>query len=292
MTEKLIETVGRFAKEREIQELLKSNPSEFAKYFANPEDEFIIFSEYPVGYGLVDFVVFTSRSRMNVIFIEIKGADFHFLNLDETVSSEIKKAEEQIRDRFETVLKSYENFHRDAHAFRRQVESGKTIYNSRMGNSTKLHCDPEKEIMLSGYVIGGTTTDDYAESSKKAAMERTNNPPIHFESWNSFFRKIEDKRKAPQIYAEILKRTNSEQTPPIPIGQRIRSLVEFAGVPKGTCGIVDEHWQSTDGVAIMVAWDLPGRKVPVNYSAFNPSEQLKILRDGFKPCEFKDLELI
>lgn len=68
--EELIETG---AGEREIQRLLKRDLSIFGEAYAKPDDEYICFAEFPVGDGQVDFVVFTGRSRMDVILIEVKG---------------------------------------------------------------------------------------------------------------------------------------------------------------------------------------------------------------------------
>lgn len=292
MLDKLENIINKSAKEREIHELLKQDLSFIGKYFAIPKNEYIIFSEFPVGKGFVDFVVFTSRSKMEIIFVEIKGSDFNFINNDGTVSNEIKKAEEQIRERFEYVTKNYELFRRESFDIKRQVESGKILYNSKIGDSQILHCDPEKDILISGYIIGGKTKEDYLESSKKAQMQRYSNPSIKFESWNSFFRKIEDKNNLPKIHQEMFNRKNQEQISPIQIGKRVKSLIDFASVPKGTQGVVDEHWQSPEGIAIMVAWDLPERPLPNNYNSYNLENKINILRDGFTPKEFKELEEI
>lgn len=39
------------------------------------------------------------------------------------------------------------------------------------------------------------------------------------------------------------------------VGKRVRTLVEFSGVPKGTTGIVTRY----DEGAVAIAWDLPHR---------------------------------
>ena len=63
------------------------------------------------------------------------------------------------------------------------------------------------------------------------------------------------------------------------LGMRVRSLVDFAGVPKGTEGVVDEDY----GSGITVAWDLPDRPLPAGYREYDgqPAIQTRILRDGF-----------
>ncbi|WP_422126350.1 Shedu anti-phage system protein SduA domain-containing protein [Thioalkalivibrio sulfidiphilus] len=66
--------------EQELQRLLKTDLSIFGEAYAKPDDEYICFSEFPLADGFVDFVVFTGRSRMDIILIEVKGAEFNLLN--------------------------------------------------------------------------------------------------------------------------------------------------------------------------------------------------------------------
>lgn len=76
----------------------------------------------------------------------------------------------------------------------------------------------------------------------------------------------------------------------VTIGMRVRSLREFAGVPKGTEGVIDEMY---DPDGFMVAWDLPGRPLPPSYREYDgrPAIQTGILRDGFdKQRELQFLE--
>lgn len=76
------------------------------------------------------------------------------------------------------------------------------------------------------------------------------------------------------------------------LGQRVKTLVNFSGVPTGTEGVIDEDY----GSGVMVAWDLPDRPLPKGYKvwdgkpAFHPGTPL---RDGFdKKTELKFLEPI
>jgi len=79
------------------------------------------------------------------------------------------------------------------------------------------------------------------------------------------------------------------------IGTRVKSLRDFAGVPKGTEGVIDEDY----GTGVMVAWDLPDKPLPKGYRQYDglpiPKEYRQydggILRDGFdKETELKFLE--
>lgn len=76
------------------------------------------------------------------------------------------------------------------------------------------------------------------------------------------------------------------------IGQRVRSKVDFSGVPKGTEGIIDFDY----GTGFMVAWDLKDRPLPKNYKMWNGEPAVKPgmpLRDGFdKRSEMNLLEFL
>lgn len=79
------------------------------------------------------------------------------------------------------------------------------------------------------------------------------------------------------------------------VGDKIRSLHSFSGVPQYTVGVVVEDYD--DGVT--VAWDLPDRPLPSNT---RPSEMtfarmpalhpLAPLRDGFGNDELDMLEVL
>lgn len=63
------------------------------------------------------------------------------------------------------------------------------------------------------------------------------------------------------------------------VGTRVVSLHDFCGVPAGTQGVIDEDY----GTGVMVAWDLPGRPLPVGYLVYDgvPAVRSGLLRDGF-----------
>jgi len=67
------------------------------------------------------------------------------------------------------------------------------------------------------------------------------------------------------------------------VGVRVRSLVDFSNVPRGTEGIIDEDY----GTGIMVAWDLPDNPLPKEYSVYDgrPAVVSGILRDGFSKTD-------
>ncbi|ROM90743.1 Shedu immune nuclease family protein [Pseudomonas brassicacearum] len=181
------------AGEREIQRLLKQDLSIFGEAYAKPDDEYICFSEFPLGDGQVDFVVFTGRSRMDVILIEVKGADFNLLNADhyKAFNHKINQAASQIRDRVGHIFREPAPFRDHAHSIRRRAERGEQIHNAFVGPHHSLQVDPQKDINIRTVLIGGRTVDDRVESAKRYDFERTTTPPVRVESWDTWLRRLQ-----------------------------------------------------------------------------------------------------
>ena len=114
------------ASEQELAKLLKRDLSLLADAFAFPEEEYIVFAEFPIGTGRVDFAVFSGRSWMKVTLIEIKGADFPLVTQSGycKLSSRIEVARSQLQQRQIVLLKQYELFRRQFHALRERVQQG------------------------------------------------------------------------------------------------------------------------------------------------------------------------
>jgi hypothetical protein len=186
------------ADERTIQRLLQSNLHLFGEACtpSSIAGEYIAFSEYPIIEGKTDFVVFTDRSRMAIVVIEVKGADFNFLNIDGTVSAPVNEAVRRVRKKFRVIESNHELFRRRFHEVRREVENGKSRYNSHLSPAKRFHVDPNKEVWLRGMVIGGRMGDNYENSKARHSLEREAHR-ITFESWDSW---IENNGK----YGEIL----------------------------------------------------------------------------------------
>lgn len=181
------------AGEREIQNLLKSDLSIFGEAYAKPDDEYICFSEFPVADGAVDFAVFTGRSRMDVVLIEVKGADFNLLNSNhyQEFNHKILEAAGQIRSRLGVIYRSFEAFRKGVHQIRARAETGENIHNSLLGPYLKLQVDPDKDINIRTVVIGGRTQDDKHESRKRQDYEATFTPQIRIESWDTWLRRLQ-----------------------------------------------------------------------------------------------------
>ena len=283
--QKLKELIKNKAKEQDIQKYLKDNLHLIAEYYAPSPNNYIIFSEFPIDEGKVDFVIFTDRSRMQIILIEIKGADFPYLTKSNKISTKIRDAHEQILERFDFIEHNYELFRRKAHEIRQEVEKGKIKYNSLLGSNGFLDVDPNKEIKYIGIVIGGYMTDDILESKKRNQLELDSNRKTQFESWDSFLRKIEDKNRIMSV-SFISNHSNKS----FPLGTKVKTKVAWPSIPVGTEGIVDGHY---DNGGIMIAWNLPDQPLPNNYIKFDLENQIRgIIRDGFSESETKYLEVV
>jgi hypothetical protein len=177
--------------ERELLRLIKSDLSILGEFYAK-DDEYIVLSEFPIGGGFVDFAIFTGRSRMEIILIEIKGADFGIVNADSygKFASKIEEATDQIRERLTVAYEDYQGFKKHAHEIRAAAETGSKLYGALLGPEIPLEVDPRKDVEFRCVVIGGRTRDDLSESRKRNAYERHFRPSIKIESWDSWLRKL------------------------------------------------------------------------------------------------------
>ncbi|MCL2571240.1 MAG: DUF4263 domain-containing protein [Defluviitaleaceae bacterium] len=191
----LMRMIEKNATEKDLLCMLKTDLSVFAEVYANPDEEYICFSEFPIGnVGKVDFVLFSGRSRMDVTLIEIKGADFPLLTnrggYKGVFASKIDIALNQVLDRYRYIYGSSDIFRKEVHRIRRDVENGKCRYNSLLGPRGYLQVDPEKDIVIRNVIIGGRTVDDLNESRKRHDFENRATPPMHLETWDSWLRKL------------------------------------------------------------------------------------------------------
>ena len=185
--------------ESEIHKLLNSDLSILGDYFSSPNESYIVFSEFPLKYknynGYVDFVVFTSSSRMEVILIEIKGANYNLItqgNYD-NFSSKTNEAVQQLRNRTFCLHENISYFRKHFHKVRKKAEAGKYICHTLVGPLGKLQVDSRKEIIIKRVCIGGRSIDDVKESRLRHEYEYGQSPTIRIESWDSFLKKLDRK---------------------------------------------------------------------------------------------------
>ncbi|OYU45942.1 MAG: hypothetical protein CFE44_04845 [Burkholderiales bacterium PBB4] len=179
--------------EQELQRLLKTDLSIFGEAYAKPDDEYICFSEFPLADGFVDFVVFTGRSRMDIILIEVKGAEFNLLNANhyKAFNHKITEAAGQISQRLGIIFRDLNGFRKEAHAIRKRAESGEKLFNAFLGPRSKLGVDSDKDINIRCVVVGGRTQNDLEESIKRQDYEAHTTPPVRVESWDTWLRRLQ-----------------------------------------------------------------------------------------------------
>lgn len=189
----LADLVSTGADERSLQALLKRDLSIFAEVYARPPEEYICFSEFPIQAGFFDFVVFSGRSRMEVILIEIKGANFPFAKQGSyrKFSAKIDEAVHQIRDRVGSIYRKFSDFHSTTQQIREAVEAGGRLHNSLVGPQAPLEVDPQKDVIIRCVVIGGRSRDDLKESQLRQDYEMQSSPSVKVESWDSWLRKLQ-----------------------------------------------------------------------------------------------------
>lgn len=188
----LKELIDSEAEERKLGELLKRDLSIIGEVYALHNDEYIVFSEFPIGNKRVDFAVFSGRSTMNVTFIEIKGSNFNLKtrgNYDK-LSAKIEEANSQIRNHRKYIYNNYEKFRKNMHIIRKRVEDGEKLYNAFLSPIGKLQVDSDKNINVRFVIIAGKTPeDDLAESDLRFQFGTDNDVELY--SWNSWIRRIQ-----------------------------------------------------------------------------------------------------
>lgn len=178
--------------EAAIAEFIKSDMSLIAEEFAYPTEEYICFTEFPVGEGRVDFVVFTGRSRMSVYLIEIKGAkkSLRRKNHYGALKAEIQEGHEQLLERASWCNGNYEKFRKFTHNVLAAVKKGKRPYGAFLGPRYQLNVDPEKDIHLMYVLIAGRTEDDLSDSKKRHLIETSSGIDLQTETWDSWLSKL------------------------------------------------------------------------------------------------------
>lgn len=190
---KLKELVDSGAKERALSELIKKDLSLVAEiHSSSPHDEYIVFSEFPIGNKRADFAIFSSRSTMNVTFIEIKGADFNLKKRGryDNFNAKIEEANSQIRNHRKHISNNYESFRKEMHQIRMKAESGEKVYNAFLSPKEKLLVDPNKNINIRYIIVAGRTPEDDVEESDLRYQFGKDDRDVELFSWDSWMRRL------------------------------------------------------------------------------------------------------
>lgn len=178
--------------EAEMAAFIKGDMSLLAEMYAYPKDEYICFSEFPIGEGRADFVVFTGRSRMSVYIIEIKGANIPLRRKGHYGSfrSSVQEGKDQLEERAKYSKENYEKFRCFTYNVLNEVKKGNRPYNTFRGPIYELEVDPNKDIVLTYVLIAGRTSDDLNDSQKRHTVENSSNIHIKIETWDSWLNKL------------------------------------------------------------------------------------------------------
>jgi hypothetical protein len=189
---RLKELIDASASERELGALLKKDLSLIAEIYSSPNDEYIVFSEFPIGERRVDFAIFSSRSTMNVTFIEIKGADFNLKKRGhyDNFNAKIEEANSQIRNHRKYIYNDYESFRKELHIVRKKAESGENIYNAFLAPKRELQVDPDKNVNIRFVIVAGRTPENDIEESDLRYQFGRDNRDVELLSWDSWIRRL------------------------------------------------------------------------------------------------------
>ena len=130
---------------------------------------------------------------MDVVLIEVKGADYYILNRNSysNFASKFNEAVKQIQGRLATIYDDgLTKFRHQVHTLRAHAETGERVHNAFLEPISSLEVDPEKDINVRFIIIGSRTRDDLEESKQRQNFERTFVPPLKIETWDTWLRKL------------------------------------------------------------------------------------------------------
>lgn len=184
--------LNTYPSETDMGKFIQSDMSLLAEVYAQIEDEYICFSEFPVGEGRADFVVFTGRSRMKVFIIEIKGANIPLRrkNHYHSFRASVQEGKDQLEERAKYCQENYEKFRRFVYDVLDEVKKGRRPYNAFLGPKHELQVDSDKDIHISYVLIAGRTSDNLQDSQKRHMTESASNLNIQIETWDSWLAKL------------------------------------------------------------------------------------------------------
>lgn len=186
------EMLDQYPSEREMSAFLKRDMSLLSECYANPEDEYICFSEFPIGNGRVDFALFTGRSRMTVYLIEIKGAqnDLCRKNHYKAFRVDVQEGRGQLIQRAAWIESNYKECCNFVHDVLKSVKENGRPYNSFVGPRYNLLVDPNKDVIFKYVLIAGRTGDDLHDSHKRHIEDHAMNRAFQTETWDSWYGKL------------------------------------------------------------------------------------------------------
>ena len=192
--EDFIELIEENSQEMKIHKLIKEDLSFMADYLAEPHEEYICFSNYPIGDKIADFVVLTSRSKMKVCIVEVKGADFKIVKANhyQGLNVHMNDAITQLKNHMEYINRNYSSFRTQIHEDKDKAINEEYSGNYLVGPRKTLLVDPQKDIDVKYIAIGGVEREDKSIEESHEIVKCKPADNLEIASWNSFVRKLDE----------------------------------------------------------------------------------------------------
>ena len=157
-------------------------------------EEYICFSNYPIGDKIADFVVLTSRSKMKVCIVEVKGADFKIVKANhyQGLNVHMNDAITQLKNHMEYINRNYSSFRTQIHEDKDKAINEEYSGNYLVGPRKTLLVDPQKDIDVKYIAIGGVEREDKSIEESHEIVKCKPADNLEIASWNSFVRKLDE----------------------------------------------------------------------------------------------------
>ena len=177
-----------------VKSEIKASLSFMADYLAEPHEEYICFSNYPIGDKIADFVVLTSRSKMKVCIVEVKGADFKIVKANhyQGLNVHMNDAITQLKNHMEYINRNYSSFRTQIHEDKDKAINEEYSGNYLVGPRKTLLVDPQKDIDVKHIAIGGVEREDKSIEESHEIVKCKPADNLEIASWNSFVRKLDE----------------------------------------------------------------------------------------------------
>ena len=152
------------------------------------------FLNYPIGDKIADFVVLTSRSKMKVCIVEVKGADFKIVKANhyQGLNVHMNDAITQLKNHMEYINRNYSSFRTQIHEDKDKAINEEYSGNYLVGPRKTLLVDPQKDIDVKYIAIGGVEREDKSIEESHEIVKCKPADNLEIASWNSFVRKLDE----------------------------------------------------------------------------------------------------
>ena len=141
-----------------------------------------------------DFVVLTSRSKMKVCIVEVKGADFKTVKANhyQGLNVHMNDAITQLKNHMEYINRNYSSFRTQIHEDKDKAINEEYSGNYLVGPRKNLLVDPQKDIDVKYIAIGGVEREDKSIEESHEIVKCKPADNLEIASWNSFVRKLDE----------------------------------------------------------------------------------------------------